>query len=163
MPRILSPRRSKSNCSHSFLYKTFPLFKMDLEACFKLMESPRPTSIPYMEEAIEQGGIRWDPRTGLEVGVVYVMNRTHYSHPSFSRYSRRSRFFSRLLDYVTCDRMVSAIMAVFDNILKAWKTKLPQCPLSLVPDNKTPRYSSSVFQTRLSARHETVQTSRKYV
>ena len=101
---------------------------MDLEACFKLMESPRPTSIPYMEEAIEQGGIRWDPRTGLEVGVVYVINRTHYSHPSFSRYSRRSRFFSRLLDYVTCDRMVSAIMDVFANILKAGKTKRHKYP-----------------------------------
>jgi len=101
---------------------------MDLEACFKLMDSPRPTYHPSIDDAIEHGGIRWDPRTGLEVGVVYVTNRMHYTRPSFSRYSRRSRFFSRLLDYVTCNHMVSAIMTVFDDVLKAWKTKRDKYP-----------------------------------
>ena len=96
---------------------------MDLEECFKLMDSPRPSSPPDIDDAIEHGGIRWDPRTGLEVGVVYVMHRTTFTRPTFSRYSRRSRFFSRLLDYVASNRDVSAIMAAFDDILKAWKTK----------------------------------------
>ena len=36
------------------------------------MDSPRPTYRPSIDDAIEHGGIRWDPRTGLEVGVVYV-------------------------------------------------------------------------------------------
>ena len=101
---------------------------MDLEACFKLMDAPRPTSIQCIDDVIEQGGIRWDPRTGLEVGVVYVMSRTNYTRPTFSRYSRRSRFFGRLLDYVTCNHMVAAIMVVFDDILKAWKTKQHKYP-----------------------------------
>ena len=101
---------------------------MDLEAGFKLMDAPRPTSNQCIDDFIEQGGIRWDPRTGLEVGVVYVMNHTNYTRPTFSRYSRRSRFFSRLLDYVTCNHMISAIMVVFDDILKAWKTKRHKYP-----------------------------------
>ena len=96
---------------------------MNVQEYLGSMGTARPHRAPQIDDAIEDGGIRWDPRTGCQVGVVFVIHRSNYTRPSFSRYSRRSRFFSRLLDYVTSNHMVSRIMLVFDDILEKWKTK----------------------------------------
>ena len=79
--------------------------------------------VPTYEPIVDEGQL-WDPETGQLLGTTYVQGYNSSTKPTFSRYSRRARFFSHVLDFFQYDdTRILKIMKVFDHILAQWKVR----------------------------------------
>ena len=101
----------------------------DLDWFFDYMTPDIPLK-PPSEVVVEHDGVLWDPITGLERGKCFVHGYRPHTRPICARYSRRSRFFSRLLDNfgVDRDKDVLKVMSTFDHVLAQWKLKREHYP-----------------------------------
>ena len=71
---------------------------------------------------VEQNGCLWDILTGEQCGNVFVHGYIQHTRRSFSRYSRRARFMSNLMDLYEIGEDHVRILQVFDKLLHRWKT-----------------------------------------
>lgn len=89
-----------------------------------LMVSDVETAPPECRETVEEDGRIWDLYTGHFVSHVYVQGYNASTKPTYSRYSRRARFFSKLLEHIQYDDpRILTIMKKFDYILKKWQMR----------------------------------------
>ena len=95
----------------------------ELDKFFALWGKPTPPPTPPCPPrvTVRHDGYLWDEETGELVGRVYVPGYVQSSRRTYSRYSRRARFFCRVMDfYGTNDDRSVRIMAVFNVVLKQW-------------------------------------------
>ena len=72
-------------------------------------------------EAVEVDGLLWNARTGAFISPVYVAAYEPPRRRTFSRYSRRARFFTHVLNHIQSMSAHSRIMKLFDCVLGNWK------------------------------------------
>ena len=79
-------------------------------------------------EPVESEGILWDPETGCKVGNVFVSGFVEFRKMTFSRYSRRARFMTEVMDWFTNNTYIKRILLLFDELLVKWKSARPALP-----------------------------------
>ena len=93
----------------------------ELDQFFAMWDKPTPPQPPPERVTVSHDGYLWDGETGEAVGRVYVPGYVQTSRRTYSRYSRRARFFCRVIDYYgTNDDKAVRIMKVFNVVLKQW-------------------------------------------
>ena len=76
-------------------------------------------------EPVEAGGVLWDPETGCKVGNVFVSGFVQFRKRTFSRYSRRARFMTEVMNWFTNNTYIKRILLLFDEVLVKWKSARP--------------------------------------
>ena len=72
-------------------------------------------------EPVENGGVLWDPETGCKIGNVFVSGFVQFRKRTFSRYSRRARFMTEVMEWFTNNVYIKQILHLFDELLVKWK------------------------------------------
>ena len=76
-------------------------------------------------EPVESDGQLWDPDSGAKVGNVFVSGYIQFRKRTFSRYSRRARFMTEVMNWCTDNTHIHKIMRMFDRLLTNWKEARP--------------------------------------
>ena len=95
---------------------------MELSKFYDMMAPCRKTlEIHRDSDAVEVDGILWNARTGQFISPVFVASYELPLRRTFSRYSRRARFFTHVLNHIQSMAAHSRIMKLFDGVLANWK------------------------------------------
>ena len=95
---------------------------MDLSKFYDMMRPCHRTLERKMDDdAVEVDGLLWNALTGVFISPVYVSAYEPPRRRTFSRYSRRARFFTHVLNSIQSMPAHSRIMKLFDVVLTNWK------------------------------------------